>query len=169
MNNVGLVPGSYSSKIKIELKPEIQSFDALKIILNHLFHTITVNERGVIDDIDTEFLHDFRVAVRRTRSALSQVKNVFSEEDYKKAKQNFRYLGRITNEMRDMDVYILKEHEYKNLLPENLAEAINPFFDFLRKNRSKELTKLKRNLKSAKYQNIKDEWICFLDSGGSKG
>ena len=28
------------------------------------------NLPGLLDDVDTEFLHDFRVAVRRTRSTL---------------------------------------------------------------------------------------------------
>ena len=31
---------------------------------------MTENLPGLLDDIDTEFLHDFRVAVRRTRSTL---------------------------------------------------------------------------------------------------
>ena len=39
--------------------------------------TLRINEDGVRKDLDSEFLHDFRVAVRRTRSALSQIKGVF--------------------------------------------------------------------------------------------
>ncbi|MFC1662475.1 CHAD domain-containing protein, partial [Gemmatimonadota bacterium] len=35
------------------------------------------NEVGMLKNLDSEFLHDFRVAVRRTRSGLTQLKGVF--------------------------------------------------------------------------------------------
>ena len=37
---------------------------------NPLVGAVLANVDGVLQDIDTEFLHDLRVSVRRTRSAL---------------------------------------------------------------------------------------------------
>ena len=42
-----------------------------------LLGIIVANEPGLRANLDTEFLHDFRVAVRRTRSLLGQVRQVF--------------------------------------------------------------------------------------------
>ena len=44
--------------------------EAAAAILLRLLDTIDANVAGVLADIDTEFLHDLRVSVRRTRSAL---------------------------------------------------------------------------------------------------
>ena len=43
---------------------------ALRTVLLNLLDTLQANVPGTLRDIDTEFLHDLRVAVRRTRSAL---------------------------------------------------------------------------------------------------
>ena len=43
---------------------------ALRDVLIELVGTIRANEPGVREQLDTEFLHDLRVAVRRTRAAL---------------------------------------------------------------------------------------------------
>ena len=60
-------PGAYSSKIRLQLQPTLRADEATKVILRSLLHVIKCNEEGVKNDIDTEFLHDFRVAIRRTR------------------------------------------------------------------------------------------------------
>jgi CHAD domain-containing protein len=46
---------------------------AAKYIYSHLLKAIKDNEQGTIADTDSEFLHDFRVAVRRPRAGLSQL------------------------------------------------------------------------------------------------
>ena len=42
-----------------------------------LLRILVSNEPGLRQNIDTEFLHDFRVAVRRTRSLLGQIERIF--------------------------------------------------------------------------------------------
>ena len=61
---------------------------------------------GVVADIDTEYLHDFRVAVRRTRSVLKLLGDVLPI-DVSWAIAEFRWLGDITTPTRDLDVYLL--------------------------------------------------------------
>jgi hypothetical protein len=73
-------PGNYSTKLNIQVEPDMRSDEATKIILRFLVHVIRINEANIEKDLDTEFLHDFRVAIRRTRSALGQIKNVFPAE-----------------------------------------------------------------------------------------
>jgi len=62
-------PGSYSSKLKVKLDPDMRSDEATKLILRALLQVIKTNEVYIEKDLDTEFLQDYRVAIRRTRSA----------------------------------------------------------------------------------------------------
>lgn len=163
----GKYPLNYSSKINVHLKPEMKSLDAAKLIYRNLLETMKVNEFGIVEDIDTEFLHDFRVAVRRTRSALSQIKAVFSAEDTQKFKDEFSIIGKATNELRDLDVYLLTEDSYKKMLPEDLRPGLDPLFSSLSEQREKAKKACAKYLKSDSYKNSIKTWEEFLNSGES--
>ena len=154
---------SYSSKINIPLEPQLPAGQALRKIYRYLLQIMKKNENGIINDIDIEFLHDFRVSVRRTRSALGQIKNILDEDIVQKAEKNFTYLGQSTNQLRDIDVYLLKEDQYKNMLPENRRDYLNPFFEDLKRQRKIENVLVKKILKSVRYKRIIDEWEFYLN------
>jgi CHAD domain-containing protein len=120
------------------------------------------NEPGLIADIDTEFLHDFRVAVRRTRAALGQMKQVFPAERRKRFKQDFAWLGRMTNAQRDLDVYLQRQEHYKALLPASTHADIEPFFASLRQQRAQAHRQLVRTLATKKYADLLRRWETFL-------
>src|SRR5205823_5724235 len=65
----GRQPGDYSGKVDVTLTAEMPARCAMQTVLLHLLGTLEANVPGTVRDIDTEFLHDLRVAVRRTRSA----------------------------------------------------------------------------------------------------
>jgi CHAD domain-containing protein len=163
MEAAGKSPGSYSSKLKIQLDPAMRSDEATKIILRYLLQIMKINETNLEKDLDTEFLHDFRVATRRTRSALGQIKSVFPKNIAGRFKKEFAFVGKLSNPLRDLDVYLLKEDAFKAILPPALRDDISPLFDYLRKNRSKALQKVIRGLKSKKYAQIMQNWESFLD------
>jgi len=156
-------PGDYSAKVKIQLDPEMRSDQATKVILRFLLQVMRINEAYINKDLDTEFLHDFRVAIRRTRSALGQIKSVFPDRITARLKHDFAYVGKLSNELRDLDVYLLKEDTYKAMLPPVLRSDIDPLFDHLRKKRSKALEKFIRGLKAKKYAKIMKDWEAFLN------
>ncbi len=62
--------GDYSGKIDVQLAPAMPARAAMAAVLTALLDTLEANVSGTRRDLDTEFLHDLRVAVRRTRSAL---------------------------------------------------------------------------------------------------
>ncbi|MFC1516281.1 CHAD domain-containing protein [Thermodesulfobacteriota bacterium] len=159
----GKSPGSYSSKLKVQLDPGMRADEASKIILRYLLQIMKINEAKLEKDLDTEFLHDFRVAIRRTRSALGQIKSVFPQNTTGRFKKEFAFVGKLSNQLRDLDVYLLKEDAFKAMLPPALRDDLNPLFDYLQKNRSKALQKVIRGLKSKKYAKIMQDWEVFLD------
>jgi len=156
-------PGDYSAKLNIKLDPHMCADQATKIILCFLLQVMRINEANIEKDLDTEFLHDFRVAIRRTRSALGQIKSVFPIKTTDRFKKDFALVGELSNELRDLDVYLLNEDKYKAMLPPILRNDIDPLFDHLRKKRSKALQKVIRGLKAKKYATLLKDWEAFLN------
>jgi hypothetical protein len=88
----GQIPGGYSSKLGLQLDPDMRADQASKLILHRLLDIMLENEDGTRTGTDTEFLHDFRVAIRRTRSALTQIKAVFPKRVIDRYKAEFAWL-----------------------------------------------------------------------------
>ena len=141
----------------------MRSDEATKVILRFLLHVMRINEVNIEKDLDTEFLHDFRVAIRRTRSALGQIQYVFPTGTTDRFKKDFAFVGKLSNELRDLDVYLLNENTYKAMLPPALRDDIDPLFEYLRQKRSKALQKVLSGLKSKKYAKILQDWEAFLN------
>lgn len=161
---LGRIPADYSSKINIPLKPQLPAGQALRKIYRYLLQIMKKNENGIINDIDIEFLHDFRVSARRTRSALGQTQNILDEDIVQKATKDFNYLGQSTNRLRDIDVYLLKEDQYKEMLSENRRDYLNPFFEDLKHQRKIENALVIKILKSVRYKRIINEWEFYLNA-----
>jgi len=69
LHALGRHPNDYSNGVTTEITAQMPASVAVAILLLGLLDTVEQNVDGVLRDIDTEFLHDLRVAVRRTRSA----------------------------------------------------------------------------------------------------
>ena len=80
---------------------------ALATILTALLDALEANVPGTIRDIDTEFLHDLRIAVRWTRSALKLCGGALPAGLARDFRAEFRWLGDLTTPTRDLDVYLL--------------------------------------------------------------
>jgi len=159
----GRHPNDYSAKLLIHLDPAMRADIACKIIYTHLLKVIKANEQGVINDTDSEFLHDFRVAVRKTRSGLSQLKGVLPATINAHYADFFSWLGQITGPIRDLDVHLLNFDLYKSSLPPSIREDINPLYDFLVDKQRKQQRELAKHLKSRKYLIMLAEWTHYLE------
>ena len=158
----GRSPGDYSAKLDLQLDPNMRSDDAAKMILRSLLATLRANENGIRDDIDIEFLHDYRVAIRKTRSALSLLKDVFPADVTERYKQEFRTLGQSTNALRDLDVYLQAEPEYRAMLPEAFRDDIAPLFAHLRSQRAQALAHVIAGVDAPQMRQLLHEWGAFL-------
>ena len=159
----GRSPLDYTSKFGVPLNAGMSARQAVKTIYRDLLATMLRNRQGILDDLDSEFLHDFRVAVRRTRSAMSLIKNVLEPEVVEHFQEEFRYLGQVTGATRDLDVYLLMEDNYKARLPESLQTGLHYFFEDLAQRRREEQKRLARALRESRYQQIVVDWQDYLD------
>ena len=88
------------------------------------------NFPGTLDDVDSEFLHDLRVAVRRTRSLQRQFKAVYPER-LQHFRDEFKRIQAITGDLRDLDVYLLDFPALKASLPEQMQADLDPLLGLL--------------------------------------
>ncbi len=155
--------GDYSSKLHLQLDPRQSADSALRSILLTLLGTLRANVEGVIADHDTEFLHDFRVATRRTRSALAQLKGVLAADGLDPFLPEFRWLGSLTNPCRDLDVYLLEMDAFRGMVGTS-AEALGPLQQLIESERSSALEEVRAGLRSRRFRRLIDGWQEFLES-----
>jgi CHAD domain-containing protein len=160
----GLSPGDYSSKLKVRLDPQGHALDAVVTVLGALFATMLANEPGTRDDLDSEFLHDYRVAVRRTRSVLGMAKGVVPPRLLDRLRADFKWLGDITTPTRDCDVYLLTYPEFEASLPEALRPDLRPLRGFLVEQQRQSHGQLVAELGSPRYADLLRRYRRWLSA-----
>ncbi len=161
---IGIEPGNYSNKPRMEHPASARTDSAVRALLHSLLDVMLINEPGVVADIDSEFLHDYRVAVRRSRSAFSQMKAAFPVREYQRFSRGLAWLGTITTPLRDLDVQLLELPGYRQRLPDRLGHALDPLEQLLLKRRTLALRQLRRSMASQRYATLLAAWRSFLES-----
>lgn len=146
----------------VRLDPAAPAQWALRAVLRQQLETIVANEPGVVADVDTEFLHELRVAVRRTRSVLGQISGVFPEEPAARFADAFAWLGEVTGPLRDLDVQLLDLREELDSTSNGAARALAPLVEHLRARRTAEHGALAAALRSERCRRLLAEWTAFL-------
>ena len=160
---IGCKPGAYRSKPDIRLEPTTSAGDAAILICRTLLDTLQANEAGVRRDLDVEFLHDLRVAGRRTRTILTSLGKVFEPQLRDHFRQEFRWLGSITGPLRDLDVHLLNMNDHCASLPEAARKDLAPLRRYLRRHRAAERRRLTGALRSKRYRALMDSWRACLE------
>jgi CHAD domain-containing protein len=123
---------------------------------------VRVNLPGTIGDVDTEFLHDIRVAVRRTRSLLKLGRPALPPHLRETWEPRFKWLGDLTTPVRDLDVYQLGLPEMTGWLLATSAADLGPFQAYLAGRRAVERRTLLRALRGARLRRLLDDWPIEL-------
>jgi len=159
----GRSPGDYSSKFRVNLDRDQPAEQAVRAILLVLLTTIEANVDGTVGDVDTEFLHDLRVACRRTRSALTQLRSALDGEIAARFNTEFKWLGGLTGPLRDLDVFVLEMPAYRSHLPPHASADLQPLEDLIRSSRARALSTVTRGLRSARFARLVSRWRETLE------
>jgi CHAD domain-containing protein len=158
LDALGRHPGDYSSGVDAEITAAMPASVAVAALLLRLLDTMELNVDGVLRDIDTEFLHDLRVAVRRTRSALKLLGDVLPAGLAEHYATEFKWLGDLTTPTRDLDVHLLGFGAMAGHLADGSAADLEPFRAFLLRRRAREFRRLSAALRSPRFRAITDGW-----------
>ena len=154
----GRRPGDYSGKINVGLSPTMPAAAALATVLTALLDTLEANVQGTVRDLDIEFLHDLRIAVRRTRSALKLAGSVLPAGLAARYRPEFKWLGDLTTPTRDLDVYLLGFPGMAESLVAATPGELQPYHDHLVRKRVAAQRQLARGLRSARFSRLAVGW-----------
>lgn len=142
----------YCSKPDIKIDPEAPVYDTARHIVKTFIQVARQNESGIQADYDTEFLHDYRVSLRKIRSLLSLSKGVFTEEETSRLTQAFADIMKHTNRLRDLDGYLLAKERYFSMTLEHLHQGLDVMFEIFTQERQQQLKQVAEMLRSERYQ-----------------
>lgn len=140
------------------LSPAVYPVDTSRPLSAILRRTLTQEftackryEKGMIKDDDPEFLHQFRVILRRMRALLALHQPLFFTDATTALKTALQSMMQHTSHQRDLDVYLMKMDHYFGLVDHAHHLGLARFFDDLQRQRQQTQKIHKRWLKSHGY------------------
>ena len=159
----GMSTNDYSTKLNLFLDPDMPAEQALKEILHRLLDIMQQNVAGCIGGRDTEFMHDYRVSIRKTRSALTQIDKVLPQGTVTVFNKFFSALGKLTNPVRDLDVFQLKLEGYADDLDKSFRRSLQPLREYLERSRAQAQKQFVATVRSPEYRHSIKEWREYLE------
>jgi CHAD domain-containing protein len=149
------------------LTPAMPAGVALASLLLRLLDAVEANVDGVVRDVDTEFLHDLRIAVRRTRAALKLAGAALPGDLAARYAPEFKWLGQLTTPTRDLDVHLLGFSGTAARLVTAAPEDLAPLHASLLRYRAAEQRRLARGLRSARFSCLARDWRAALQEAAA--
>lgn len=154
LRHVGHGPRKYTLRPVFGLEMDMPAREAVGRIVRATLEIAEQNVPGMVDDLDTEFLHDYRICLRKVRSVLSLVKDVYPAEETRRMREILGGLARQTNRLRDLDVYLLARDEYLELLPPVLRPALDGMFKDFTAEREQEVRRVTSKIRAASTRRL---------------
>lgn len=159
-------PTGLRSKVRVELRPPERTDAAAVAVLTELAGMVEVNLPGTLHDLDTEFLHDLRVAVRRSRSVLRELKGAFPPGLLAEQREVLRWIQAVTGPTRDLDVQLLEWDELVARVSEERRAALGPVAELVVLRRAAAFRTLRRHLRSDELNRVWFGYRSFLAEPG---
>jgi CHAD domain-containing protein len=159
----GGTPGGVPGRPRVRLDRRQRSDAAAAAVLKPLLAAIEANLPGAVADVDPEFLHELRVALRRSRSVARQFAGVFPPAPLARMRNELRWLQQATGGARDLDVHLLDLDDLRAALPPAAAADLAPLRDVVAERRRTEHTRARRALRSKRARSLLAEWSALLD------
>ena len=157
------------------LQPTMPVTEAARLILRTQLWTILGDEAGVRFSDDIEFVHDMRVAIRRSRVAITLFGHYFTGKMLPKANRALRKTGRRLGAVRDLDVALFNAQNEltQNATAHDNAAPTDPVIEQWQAARTEAHTRLLKWLDSKEYRSFLRAYIHFcntpLDHAASLG
>lgn len=142
---------------------------ALKTVLAANFYVIDRCEHGVEADLDTEFLHDYRIALRRMRSLFDAFRHLFDARTAALLKADLKWLNEISGGRRDLDVFLHDFPALQRSTPARHAAALEQLRDFIVTERENAQARLVREFAGERYAVFKTHWQSLLEQAQFAG
>ncbi|HYF27271.1 MAG TPA: CHAD domain-containing protein [Baekduia sp.] len=155
---VGRDPAGTSSKVRVALEPGSRADVAAGVLLGRLADIAAANVPGTIDDLDIEFLHDLRVAVRRARSVLRELRGVLDPAARDHVRTELKWVQAATGPVRDLDVQLHDFDELADMVPGHRRADLAPLRDLLHVRRAAAVQDLRATLRGRRFAAALASW-----------
>ncbi len=159
---LGSVPQARRTGLEVQLDPDAPIGAAFVALQRGLFESMRINEPGIREDLDSEYLHDYRIACRRTRLLHGIFRKVIRASAFESLVPRIKWIRKVTGATRDLDVQLLELATEREALGETL-DALLPLEALLRDQRHAEWSKLSAALESAEYAELHEMAVALLD------
>lgn len=153
-----------TSRFDLALDRSMPALGGYRVVLDGLLEVVRVNRSGAAAAVDPEFLHDLRVAVRRTRSVLRHGRRVLPDEVRGRARDGFGRLGTLTGHARDLDVQVLDWDELTAGFDDRTMSALGPVRTHLAAEREAAHEAVRAGLADAATDELLEWWQSWLDA-----
>lgn len=158
----GIDLAGFTASPTVPLDPSMAAIDGFRAVLGNLAETIAANWQGTLDQVDPEFLHELRVAIRRTRAVVANGKKVLPPAVFHRADEQFAWLGALTGPARDLDVYLIEWNHYTADLDADVVVALEPVRAVLAQRHDAAVANLLRGLASFQAADTMSWWRAWL-------
>ena len=153
-----------SAKVEVPLAFDQRADAAAAMVLRRLLDVIAGNREGARSGEDIEFLHQLRIAVRRSRTVQRQLATVFPPLELPGFRVEFRWLQQATSEARDLDVYLEDFEEMRAMVPDPFGADLEPLRQVLGHWRLAANGEAARALSSRRAVELLSDWDALLES-----
>jgi CHAD domain-containing protein len=158
------VSGAAKAKVEVALAYDQRADAGAAAVLRRLLGVILENLPGALEGADAEYLHQLRIAVRRSRTVQRQLRGAFPALELPGFRSEFRWLQRVTGDARDLDVHVEELDELATLLPAGIRGDLDPVRPVLEHSRLAARAEMAMALGSARAQALLDDWEQLLES-----
>lgn len=133
-------------------------------VLQHQYQRMRALETGVIRGYDSEFLHQYRIAIRRSRAIAESVCEIHADTDLRRAVKTLKKHAQATSQLRDLHVCLADLNRWQ--FEEDIQAALtssgaSSYFSNLADLEHHALT---RRLTGKKYRKDMDDWLRVITS-----
>ncbi len=146
------------------MEPGLPARVAVARILVSFLDEMEAAWEGTVEDLDIEFLHEFRVAVRRSRSTVKLLGDVLPPDLVAWVTPQLKWLGDLTTPSRDLDVLLQELPSLTGCLTSGRPEDVEPLVLDLIRLRADEHRRLVRGLRSARFERLRARWRASLEA-----
>ena len=154
-----MIPANKDEVMNID--PARRTDEVIKAVFQELLGDMQRHEAALRQQHSAKSLHQFRIAVRKTRSLLGRCHQALPANRLSRFRREFSWLGDFTSGPRDLDVFL---NQVNRLREQSGIESsqLDPFVDYLVMRRDQHHQRLYESLDSVRYTRLVRDWREFL-------
>jgi CHAD domain-containing protein len=156
-------PCEYSNRLRLQIEPHQRADLVARQIMLQLIGMMEINEHGIREDLDTEFLHDYRFAIQRAHSLLKQLKQVIPENTRQRFDEDLVWINKETRELSVLNTWLLNFRDHQKLIDKELQPYLDELQRWLRTRRHHTLMKVVQLFNDEGYQKFMKRWRVYLE------